>query len=218
MKLKVITLTNQLNHPGFLKLKQSLDHFGYDWHCIETEWKGFGTKIIETAKYLETIRNEYSHFIFVDAHDSFVLESQKKLELKLPRTYGLISCEKAAYPDSDLAINYPCINSPWKYVNSGHYFMPIWMFLEIVKLFPIQYEDDDQRWLTRVYLSHRYALHLDYDSSIFQSLAFKAPDDYNYSQKSIQNIKTNTIPCIFHLNGGTIDTDANNILNNVLNG
>lgn len=216
MRLKIITLTNQLNHPGFLKLKASLDHFGYDWHCIETEWKGFGTKIIETAKYLETIRNKYSHFIFVDAHDSFVLFPESFVIEELPLNYGLLSVEKNCWPVQDLVKNYPCTSSEWKYVNSGNYFMPIWMFLEIVKLFPIDYADDDQLWLTRVYLSHRYALHLDYDCTIFQSLAFKADDDYKYKTYSIYNLKTDTFPVFFHKNGGTIDEEADRVLNNAL--
>lgn len=218
MKLKIITLTNQLNHPGFLKLKASLDHFGYDWHCIETEWKGFGTKIIETAKYLETIRNEYSHFIFVDAHDSFAIINKRLLDLQVPETYGLISAEKACYPDSNLTINYSCTSSEWKYVNSGNYFMPIWMFLEITKLFPIEYTDDDQRWLTRVYLSHRYALHLDYDCNIFQSMAFEADDDFTYKDSYIVNNKTQGIPAFLHFNGKTQNDKAYQILNNILNG
>lgn len=215
MKLKVITLTNQPQNEGFQWLKKSLDYFGYDWHCIETTWQGFGTKIIETAKYLETIKDEYTHFIFLDAHDVFALEYHAIALDKLPPIIGLISAEKACWPNPNLADKYPKIQSDWKYVNSGSYFMPISMFLQIIQEFPIQYNDDDQLWLTNVYLSHKFALHLDYTCEIFQSMAFEGDDDFNYHSE-IFNRKTNSYPIFFHFNGKTQNERAYKVLENNL--
>lgn len=216
MKLKVITLTNQPQNEGFQWLKKSLDYFGYDWHCIETGWRGFGTKIIETAAYLETIKDEYTHFIFLDAHDTFALKYEENFLRRLPKHSGLISTEKACWPDASLASQYPKCDSDWKYLNSGNYFMPIPMFLDIVQEFPIQYGDDDQLWLTKVFLSHRYPLHLDYNCEIFQSMAFEAEDDFEYSTPYIYNNKTESEPIFFHFNGKTQNEKAYEVLKNAL--
>ena len=45
----------------------------------------------------------------------------------------------------------------------------------------------------------------------------KAPDDYKYKLSAIYNLKTDTFPVFFHKNGGTLDEEADRVLNNALN-
>lgn len=237
MKLKVITLTDNPKHPGFNWLKMSLDHFRYDWHCIEVPWRGFGTKIIETAKYVETIKDEYTHFIFLDAHDSFALRPFSEFLERFPNPINTVSTEKACWPDPSLAEPFDKMSdSPWRYLNSGHYLMSISDFIEICQNYPIDYRDDDQLWLTKVFLSGNlplsknnrflgeisfskvcnHFLHLDTKCVIFQSMAFEAPDDFIYHRYEIENTKTPSIPFFFHFNGKTKNERAYQILKNCI--
>ncbi len=90
------------------------------------------------------------------------------------------------------------------------------MFLKIVEDFPINYTDDDQLWLTKVFLSGKYALQLDYDQNLFSSMAFEADDDYTYDTTQITNNKTLTKCKFLHYNGRTDSIKGDKVLKNIL--
>ena len=208
MKLKVVTLTDQPKHPGLAQLKRSLDHFGYDYHVITPDpYIWFGTKIIETTRYVRSIAEQYTHILFVDAHDVFFVAPEREIiEKTFSRRFGWVNTEKACWPDPHRADQYPetANRSEWKYLNSGVYLLPIPLFLRIVDENPIDHRDDDQRWFTNVYISGQYPdLLLDQNCRLFQSVAFRADDDFRVTADNrVYNNKTRTAPIVIHGNGG----------------
>lgn len=207
MRLKVITVCSHPNDPGYIRLKASMDKFGYDYMTIVTPWRGFGTKIIETYNYVETIKNEYDAFIFIDAFDVIFIRPQASIESVLNEIqvdYDCIfSTEKACWPDSDKASLFPVIDSPWKYLNSGSYLYKIDRFIELVSNNMPEYAVDDQRYFTSLFLDGYMACILDSGCEIFQSIAFAEESDFSITRDSFKNIKTNTRPTILHANGKT---------------
>lgn len=213
--IKVVTFTNRPNHPGHKQLIRSMDHFGIDYHVINAEWRGFGTKITETAKYIGTLSRDYTNFVFVDGHDTFFLDKIDDSTFSTDPIWDIIvNGEKACWPDSDLAPEFEFIKSRWRYPNSGVYWSGVLAFLELVERYPIQENDDDQRWLTKVLLDglklgqSPYVL-IDSKCLWFQSIAFMAEDEYNFNYETgrLENLITGTKPVIVHANGGGHNLD-----------
>jgi len=205
MKTIIITLTNLPDNSGLKQLERSLNHFDLDYVIIQTEWKGFGTKIIETYNYLKHNKEDYTHFIFVDAHDTFFLSGMDEIENKYKQLGSpnyLFSCEKACWPDSQLSELYPNCESDWKYLNSGAYMANIDKFIELVEKDMPEYHIDDQRYYTKIFLKSK-EIALDYNCEIFQSYSFISEDDYTYLPERCFNNKTLEMPVVFHGNGKT---------------
>lgn len=214
MRIKVVTFTDKPNHPGFLQLKRSMDHFAIDYHVITGHWKGFGTKIIETANYVRTIQDEYTHFIFVDAHDTFFLSGE--FDELIPENFGLVNAEKGDWPRPPHPTPYPEFKSEWRYLNSGVYSFPIPLYLKMVEQNPINYRDDDQGWLRNIYLTKRSAemdIRMDTNCDVFQSIAFRDFSDFEIRRGSLYNLKTKTTPVIIHNNGGNSNNPMHWIYN-----
>lgn len=206
MKIKIVTVSDQPNNPGLKQLVRSLEHFGYDYHVIPAVWRWFGTKIIETAAYLRTLPEDYTHVLFTDAHDTFFIGGPAEFNDKLySQAHAWVSAEKACWPDPNVAERYTHTNrSEWKYVNSGQYLFPIPLFLQVVEENPIKYTDDDQRWLTSVYLSGKYDILLDANCRLFQSIAFQSADDFTVNAAGrVRNRKQLSTPIAIHGNGKT---------------
>lgn len=206
MNLKIITQTDHPNHPGFKQMKRSLEHFGYDYHVLNHPWKGFGTKIRGTRDYLSEIAGDYTHFVFVDAHDTFFLGPPDELTTKLFlfRDHLTANAEKACWPDANLEIDCPRIESEWRFLNSGVYSCPVRLFCELLDAHPIAYHEDDQRWMTSLFLYQKPDhLRIDHNCVMFQSIAFQAPGDFRTANGRIFNRKTKTRPTVVHGNGGT---------------
>jgi hypothetical protein len=89
MKTTLITTASDQQHPGWLKFKRSLDHFGWDYHLIVHEYKGYNSKIVAFYNYLKD-HPEITHFIYADSYDSFALAPQKEAEDKFTNWDGLM--------------------------------------------------------------------------------------------------------------------------------
>ena len=141
--MKLLTVATDTTNNKLFDLMTSADKFG---------WKGFGTKLIETYNHLQ--KNPHiTEFIFVDAYDVVALSSpQEVLEKIKDRTKMLISVEKNCWPKSELASKYPKTDSEWKYINSGSYYSPSKLFIDMIEAYPPLYIDDDQLWLTNEFL------------------------------------------------------------------
>jgi hypothetical protein len=201
--MKLITVVTDLNREGLTFLIDSSQKQGWDIEIIITEWRGFGTKLIETYNYLKRNR-DVKEFIFVDAYDVITLGSPKELEEKIvEREKMLISVEKGCWPQSDLADQYPKVDTDWKYINSGSYFSPSKLFMDMIEANPPLYIDDDQLWLTNEFLHEQRNKVLDYKCEVFQSYSFIAEDDFGYDNKRVLNLKTLTTPIFLHGNGKT---------------
>jgi hypothetical protein len=203
----IITVTNNPNHPGVERLTKSAEKFGWELYVIDAQWKGFGTKLIETYNFL--INNpQIERFVFVDAHDVVVLSDPETFNSVLSwynkENKMLVSCEKACWPDSSLADKYSEYGSEWKYVNSGLYYAPKDVFIKVFERSPPEYHNDDQLWLTNMFLNQSGDdIKTDTNCMLFQSYSHIADDDFGYENNRLQNLKTLTQPIFIHGNGRT---------------
>lgn len=196
-KIKYLTFSTRQDE-GLDELIRSWKRHNLDFHVIEGEWKGFGTKIIETYNYVKYLDN-YTHFIFVDAYDVIFLGDPEPL-IKY-QDHVIISCEKACWPDATLESKYTD-GGIWKYPNSGSYFAPIDLFIKIFDENPIEFKDDDQLWFHKVILRNDYKILRDTNCTIFQSIAFEEEGDFEY-EGSFKNKKKDSYPVVIHGNGKT---------------
>ena len=210
--MKLLTVATDIANDKLFDLISSADKFGWNLEVIVTEWKGFGTKLIETYNHLQ--KNPHiTEFIFVDAYDVVALSSpQEVLEKIKDRTKMLISVEKNCWPKSELASQYPKTNSEWKYINSGSYYSPSKLFIDMIESYPPLYIDDDQLYLTNEFLNNPDDKVLDYDCEVFQAYSFIADDDFGYENKRLQNLKTKSQPVLIHSNGRTDNTKILDLL------
>jgi hypothetical protein len=210
--MKLLTVATDTTNNKLFDLIASADKFGWNLEVIVTEWKGFGTKLIETYNHLQ--KNPHiTEFIFVDAYDVIALSSpQEVLEKIKDRTKMLISVEKNCWPKSELASQYPKTDSEWKYINSGSYYSPSKLFIDMIESYPPLYIDDDQLYLTNEFLNNPDDKVLDYDCEVFQAYSFIADDDFGYENKRLQNLKTKSQPVIIHFNGRTDSTKILDLL------
>jgi len=201
--MKLITVATSLGNDGLNQLYNSAKKNGWDIEVIEAEWRGFGTKLIETYNYL--LRNpDVKDFMFVDAYDVVALSTpQEVIEKIKDRSKMLVSVEKNCWPDSKLSTEYPDTDSEWKYINSGTYYAPRDVFMELIEKNPPLYSDDDQLWMTNEFLNHKNSFVLDYSCQVFQCYSFISEDDFGYENKRLQNLKTKSEPVFIHGNGKT---------------
>jgi hypothetical protein len=187
--MKLLTLATDVANKKLLDLIASSDKFGWNLEVIVAEWGGFGTKLIETYNYLK--KNPHiTEFIFVDAYDVVALSSpQEAIEKIKDRTKMLISVEKNCWPNSSLASKYPKTDSEWKYINSGSYYSPSKLFIDMIEANPPLYIDDDQLWMTNRFLNNPNDKVLDYDCEVFQAYSFISDDDFGYENKRATEFK-----------------------------
>lgn len=199
--MKVIVSLDNPNHPGWLKLEESLKRHGWDYHTIVKEWKGFGTKIIGLYEYL--VNSYDDDFIYLDAYDNYCIAPPDEFNYKHRGGTGLIiSAEKGCYPDIQNMGKFPSVPHEWKYLNSGQIYGRRDVFMNLFEQNPVQFEDDDQRWYTERYLEKRSSISLDY-CNIFQSVAFEVEGDFTLTYNRLYNNKTHTFPMFIHGNGKT---------------
>ncbi len=199
--MKVIVSLDNPNHPGWLKLEQSLKQHGWAYHPIVKEWQGFGTKIIGLYEYL--CSNDTDEFIYLDAYDNYCISNPDEFNYKHRGQSGLIiSSEKGCYPDVHNMGKFPVVNHEWKFLNSGQIYGNKKDFLDVYHSNPPKYEDDDQRWYTDRFLAMPDKIGLDY-CNIFQSVAFEVEGDFTLTYNRLYNNKTHTFPMFIHGNGKT---------------
>lgn len=176
---------------------------GFTLSKIKCEWKGFGTKLLETRQYL--IDNpDITHFFFADAYDVIVLGSMEEALSKLDTDKITFSTEKNCWPIPDLADKYPECSTIYKFLNSGLYFAPRDKFLELFDWDMPEYTTDDQLWATQQFLlNDDSGIVLDTECEVFQSYSFIAEDEYSYQDGRVRNVNTGSLPVLFHGNGTT---------------
>jgi hypothetical protein len=70
--MKLLTVASRLEEQGLNNLIKSAEKFKWDIEIICTEWRGFGTKLIEVYNFFYKNPN-VKEVIFVDAYDVLVL-------------------------------------------------------------------------------------------------------------------------------------------------
>lgn len=198
-----ITFSNQPDNEGLKNLAKSCEKHGWELFCISGEWLGFGTKLITTYNFLKE-NSGIERFVFVDAHDVIMLGTPKEFDEKLkePRKV-LIGTEKACWPVADNASKFPETESDWKYINSGVYYCPSWLFCQMIEENPPNFSDDDQLWMQERFFENPENFVLDYGCNLIQSYSFIAEDDFAYTEGRLFNLKTGGRAVIIHANGRT---------------
>lgn len=211
--LKVITVCNDLQYAQ--PLIRSLVKHQWDYVAIEVpEWKGFGTKLIETYNYLKA-NPEVTEFIFCDAFDVVVLGNMDEFLMKkyiyFKRAKAIFSSEKGCWPDGSLQPLYPETKSLFKYLNSGLYYFDALFFKRIVEANPISYDMDDQLYFSKIFLTGDI-INLDYFQTLFNSHSFIAEGEYTYlsDEKRIEIMGNRAV--FVHSNGRTVDEKLNELL------
>lgn len=201
MNCQLITTASDLSKC--YQLKRSLEYFGWKYHFIEHEWKGFGDKIIKTYEYLKS-HPEITHFFYSDAWDTFALSTMEEALNKIPdQNIILFSAERACYPNPEKASRYPESASPWKYLNGGGWFASSELFIKMVEAYPLTPETVDQVYFTDRFLEGTNGIVLDYQCSIFQTVAFCPYSDFEIMGYHLWNKITNVCPTFIHGNGHT---------------
>lgn len=207
--IQVISVTNHLE--ATMPLVKSLLKHNWRHSIIETEWRGFGTKLIKTYEYLKQ-NPEITEFIFCDSFDVLAFGTPEELKWELenhfqmPKTGGiLISGERGLWPP-DMEVNrdsYIRTDGGFDFPNSGLYYATSDAFIKCVDTFPVNYADDDQRWFHNVFLSGIVDMWIDSDCKIFQSCSFIQEGEYDLDCASRPyNTIVKNMATFYHGNGG----------------
>lgn len=200
--MKTILLSTTSDISKCYQLRRSLIYYGWDFHFIQHEWRGFGSKIIETYNYLKA-HQDITHFFYSDAWDTFALGSMEEALSKIKdKEIILFSAERACYPHGEKAPLYPENKSPWKYLNGGGWFASSELFCKMVEAAPCEYSTVDQVYFTDRFLEGTHGIQLDYECSLFQTIAFCPDTDFEYYNRMLNSV-TKKRPLLFHGNGHT---------------
>lgn len=205
MKLKVITTCDNVQNPGYLKLKASLERFGYDHEVIEHPFS-FGHQLPVIRDWCHRYTGEATHMLYTDAWDTLALSGPGEIDVKLLELGSpkmLISAEKNCYPHPARATDYPETNTPWKYVNGGGWLVDIEYFKHLCDKERLSWDSHDQVWLMEVYLRNQGEIKLDTQCEIFQTIAFSNVEEWEKVGERLRNVGTGTQPIFWHGNGRT---------------
>lgn len=202
MKLIVVTTCDNINNERYLKLKASLERFGYDFECIFHPFT-FGTQLNVIRKWAENYTGDATHMLYTDAFDTLALGGPDEVASKMPGCKMLISAEKNCYPHPERADRYPYCKSPWRFVNGGGWIAEIEYFKYLCGKENLNSGSHDQVWLMDAYLNNQEDIKLDTNCEIFQTIAFSYKEEWSQQERRFVNVALNTIPVFFHGNGHT---------------
>lgn len=216
-KIKFLTTASDINRCS--QLVRSLNRFEYDYHIELHTWTGFGSKLIAARRALDKLENEgYTHFLYGDSYDSFVLGPMSEVYGKVADWESLIhSTEKANYPHPDKVYPDAGISHAWKYVNGGGFFAPIDRYKKLFDSCPCPADLNDQIYQVDQYLSGQSKLEIAPD--IFQTYSFidegtpgGNDGDFAYANGRLMNMVCKTTPTLIHGNGHTDMTRIYNLI------
>ncbi|SRR6184192_996768 len=209
--IKLITVTNRPDHAT--TLLRSAELHGWSTACIETEWRGFGTKLIETYNYLVS-HTEVERFVFADAFDVVVMGTPEEFESKLPECRMLASAERGLWPPTMEIYRdkYRHTEQGFDFINSGLYYAQSDSFIEIMESEPPFYESDDQEWMNMRYLDGA-DIDIDNYQTVFNSHSHMHEGDYRYNGRV--EIMGNH-PVFVHKNGRSEDHRLDELVRGML--
>lgn len=212
MKLIVVTTCDNLNNERYLKLKVSLERFGYQFECVFHPFT-FGTQLNVIRRWAECYTGDATHMLYTDAFDTLALGGPEEVMSKFgvekfyvgyKQPKMLISAEKNCYPHPERADRYPDPGTPWRFVNGGGWIAEIEYFKYLCGKENLNPGSHDQVWLMDAYLNNRKEIKLDTQCEIFQTIAFSYRDEWcRFEPGRLLNKFTDTKPVFFHGNGHT---------------
>lgn len=210
MSIPIITVTSHPEHAT--KLVESAERHGWAVHVVKCEWKGFGTKLIETYNFLKA-HPEIEQFVFCDAFDVVVMGGVGEFDRKVDfPEMMLVSAEKNCWPERSLQSQYHKSNGTYfNYVNSGLYYSPRQEFINIIESDMPNYTDDDQLYITKHFISKEPTImQIDDFQEVFNSHSFIFDGEYTYNNGRVQIMGNE--PIFIHSNGKTVDEKLNQML------
>lgn len=209
MKLKVLTTSDRTDHPGWHRLKSSLEKHGYDYEHILHPFS-FGHQLPVIRDWCNNYRGDCTHILYTDCFDTLAFAGPDEVIGKFEKMYGeikmLISGEKACYPHPERAREYPQYpgeDSPWRYVNGGGWIVEINYFKELCVKENLNDDSHDQVWLMEAYLKNLDFIEVDSFCHIFQTIAFSNQTEWGKWDERFYNRGTWSRPVFFHGNGRT---------------
>lgn len=186
---------------------------GWSLVKIKCEWKGFGTKLIETYKYLKE-HPEVTEFVFCDAYDVVVLGTPEEFKDKIGDKEMVVSCERGLWPPTLIPFRslYEKTEDGFNYPNSGLYYAKSKFFMDLYELYPPFYEIDDQYWLNMCTILNPYLIFKDHGQIVFNSHSFISEGEYTYHDDTKRISINGSFPCFVHSNGRTVDEKFNELI------
>ncbi len=195
--------------PGLQRLLDSCERLG-----IEIDVLGLGKPYRSNIEKIRYIRNYVKEMpgddvvLFLDGYDTLVLADkeailQKFLAFNVP---FVISTERICWPLVDLADQFPISPTSFRYINSGvmiGYVKSIKHIFNGINL--VTRIRSDQSLLSTYFLNNNNFFCLDYFSELSLSLFGINGNEieFDYENKSVRCLETNSFPCIIHDNGPT---------------
>lgn len=136
---------------------------------------------------------------YADAADTLF---QRKIDV--PTDYILYSTEKACFPHRGWAHRFKD-DSRWKFLNNGAFCGPLKLVVEFFDRYKLHsIMENGQAAVQRAYLqaiSEGFPVKLDSNCDQFQSIAFRADDEFEVVDGLVRNKITGTTPALLHGNG-----------------
>lgn len=185
---------------------------GVSWKGGDMSSLGGGYKLNLLREALRPYKDDSEMIImFTDSYDVIFSTSMEEIIKRFKETDAniLISAENLIWPDASLKNEYPPFDGPggW-YLNSGMFIGYADKLFECLKI-PLKDSDDDQLYLTKIYLDPvlraKLKIKLDHKSEIFQNLngalnqvKLQFGED---GEAYVYNTAFHTRPVVIHGNG-----------------
>ncbi len=211
MKPAVVTYSTIADHPGLIRLRNSMRARGWEegsLRVLSSQWPGWVGRLKMVLSKIEQLRFDgFTHLIHVDAWDVICLGGPDEIAPAMADAGNppmLMAAEAAPWPDYHRADKYPARQLPWWFCHSQYTIdlsqqVPIGLGVE-------RDDEDDQRHLTSLYLAKTPGIVLDTKCRIIQSIAHNHPwENFHEIREDgrVYNKLTGTRPVFFHANGQT---------------
>lgn len=203
MKISVVTVCNgEPKHPYLMlkEFKQTLSNFGYTPTILgwQEEWKGLMTKPMRMLDWLESGKCTADYLIIPDAYDVLfcrspeeVVERYKKFNCSM-----VIGAESNCFPEAGMACDFPQVDSPFKFLNSGFIVTTPEAELKMLQSMNPRaiggdmngFEPNDQYYTQLEYFKQPCSMKLDTEARLCLNL------------HGVENWRDYD-PCVFHFNG-----------------
>ena len=201
--MKVLTLTTDLTHKGFIQFQKYYNHFGYEIEVLNPNVSNFGEQMPFIIDYCKQHPNE--SILYCDAWDTIALAPISEVLEKLPKDvefYG--GAERGCWPDANLIDKFPNLELPYKYLCGGTWYAKTNLIVEMSERWPNIENMNDQHWLQvcwlKLYEEGRFVM-LDNFGHVFQSLMLDPPEAFKIIDNRVENVLHKVKPCILHGNG-----------------
>jgi hypothetical protein len=193
---------------GLDQLLKSAAHFQVPVKVmgIGLPYQGNGMKLIYVRECLDQLPQD-DVLMFIDAFDCLILANAKTIlaNFLAMQSPFIISVESNCHPFRNLAVQYPWVPTPYRYINSGSFIGYVGYMQQLLDdLAPITRNASDQGQFTKHYLRNSHKYRLDYYQQLFWALQGTPQTEMEIDHKNhrVRSRLTGSYPCVIHGNGG----------------